>query len=255
MASLGLPDGIRACLFDLDGVLTRTARLHARAWKEMFDEFLLRWSSGGGEPFTPFDDDRDYAEYVDGRPRRDGTRTFLASRGIVLPEGQPDDPPGVPTVHGLSNRKNEAVLRCIREGGVQVYPGSLAYLRAVTRAGLCTAVVSSSANTLDVLRVTGLEPLFDVRIDGVIAGQRHLAGKPAPDTFLAGAAAMGVTAGESAVFEDALAGVEAGHGGGFALVVGVDRVGQAEALLRHGADIVVQDLADLLTGADTGGRG
>jgi beta-phosphoglucomutase family hydrolase len=259
---LGLPDRVRACLFDLDGVLTRTAVVHARAWKDTFDAFLVTWSGRHGRPFVPFDLDQDYGRYVDGRPRLDGTRTFLASRGIELPEGTPDDLPGTPTVYGLSNAKNAEVLRRIREDGVEVYPDSLTFLHAVRGAGLATAVVSSSANTADVLHVTGLTALFDARIDGVVAGRRHLAGKPAPDTFLAGAAELGVGAGEAAVFEDALAGVEAGHAGGFALVVGVDRVGHGDALREHGADVVVTDLTQLLpvgarppTGTGTGDPG
>jgi beta-phosphoglucomutase family hydrolase len=243
----GLPDGVRACLFDLDGVITQTAVVHARAWKDMFDAFLRQWSTDHGIPFVPFDLDRDYGPYVDGRPRQDGTCTFLESRGIRLPEGGPDDPPGTATVQGLSRAKNDLVLRRIREDGVEVYPGSVTFLKAVRAAGMATAVVSSSANTADVLHVTGLGPLFDARIDGVIAQQRHLAGKPAPDTFLAGAAAVGVPARNAAVFEDAIAGVEAGQAGGFALVVGVDRVGHADALRAHGAGVVVRDLAELLT--------
>jgi beta-phosphoglucomutase family hydrolase len=244
--TLGLPSHVRACLFDLDGVLTRTAVVHARAWKGMFDAFLESWSAGHGQPFVPFDLDRDYGSYVDGRPRLDGTRTFLASRGIELPEGTPQDLPGVPTVQGLSNAKNVEVLRRIRSDGVEVYPDSLAYLRAVRAAGLATAVVSSSANTADVLHVTGLTELFDARIDGDVAQQRHLAGKPAPDTFLAGAAELGTDAAGAVVFEDALAGVEAGRAGRFALVVGVDRVGHAEALREHGADVVVTELTQLV---------
>lgn len=243
---LGLPGGVRACLFDLDGVLTRTAVVHARAWKDTFDAFLRDWYARRGQPFVAFDLDRDYGSYVDGRPRLDGTRTFLAARGIELPEGMPDDPPGTPTVHGLSNAKNVEILRRIRTDGVEVYPDALAYLRAVGSAGVARAVVSSSANTADVLRVTGLAASFDARIDGVVAEQRNLAGKPAPDTFLAGAAELGVGPGQAAVFEDALAGVEAGRAGGFALVVGVDRVGHGDALREHGADRVVTELTQLL---------
>lgn len=243
-----LPDGVRACLFDLDGVITQTAVVHARAWKEMFDAFLTSWSRGQGRPFVPFDLDVDYPEYVDGRQRLDGTRAFLASRGIDLPEGTPDDPPGTATVQGLSNAKNDLVLRRIRTDGVEVYPGSVTFLHAVRAAGLATAVVSSSANTLDVLTVTGLTGLFDARVDGVVARQRQLAGKPAPDTFLAGAAELGVTPAQAAVFEDALAGVEAGRAGRFAVVIGVDRVGHGhgDELRQHGADVVVTDLDQLI---------
>jgi beta-phosphoglucomutase family hydrolase len=243
---LGLPSGVTACLFDLDGVLTRTATVHAAAWKHMFDEFLREWSTRTGQPFVPFDAGDDYDTYVDGRPRLEGTRSFLQSRGIELPEGSPDDPPDALTVHGLSNRKNELVLRMLRESGVEVYEGSVRYVQAVRDAGLGTAVVSASANAAEVLDAAGISHLFDARIDGIVAAERHLAGKPAPDTFLAGAAALGVGPDGAAVFEDALAGVAAGRAGGFALVVGVDRVGQAEDLRGRGADIVVADLSELL---------
>jgi len=242
---LGLPDGIRGCLFDLDGVLTQTAKVHAAAWKEMFDGYLRERSQRTGEPFVPFDPVADYDEYVDGKPRADGTRSFLESRGITLPEGQDDDPPGAETVHGLGNRKNVLVLRKIREDGVEAYPGSVRYVRAVKAAGLPRAVVSSSANARDVLAAAGIDDLFDARIDGVVAKREHLRGKPAPDTFLAGALALGLKPTAATVFEDALAGVAAGRAGGFGFVVGVDRVGQAEALKQHGADIVVTDLAEL----------
>jgi beta-phosphoglucomutase family hydrolase len=241
----GLPDAVRACLFDLDGVLTRTAELHAAAWKQMFDEYLRRRAAANGEEFQAFDDVADYDEYVDGKPRYDGVRSFLASRGITLPEGGPDDQPDAETVHGLGNRKNDLVLRLIRERGVRTYDGSVRYVRAVREAGMRTAVVSSSANCRDVLQAAGIEDLFDARIDGVVAAEEHLRGKPAPDTFLAGARAVGASPGEAAVFEDALAGVEAGRAGGFACVVGVDRAGQADALRAHGADVVVRDLSEL----------
>ena len=241
----GLPSDVRGCLFDLDGVLTRTASVHARAWKEMFDEFLREESTRTGvtlPEFTP----TDYERYVDGRPRRDGTRAFLASRGFELPEGTPDDPPGAPTVHGLSNKKNERVLHLLDEGGVEVFEGSVRYVRAVRAAGLRTAVVSSSANTAQVLAAAGIADLFEARIDGVVAAERGIPGKPAPDTFVAGAAELGLTVGDAAVFEDALAGVAAGKAGGFRFVVGVDRAGQAEELREQGADVVVGDLSELL---------
>ena len=245
---MGLPDSVRACLFDLDGVLTRTATVHAAAWKQMFDAFLQQHAARTGQAFVPFDPVGDYAAYVDGMPRADGVRTFLASRGITLPEGKPDDPPSSETVAGLGNRKNELVLRLIEESGVEVYEGSVRYVRAVREAGLARAVVSSSANTLAILGTAGLSDLFDVRIDGVVAAERGLAGKPAPDTFLAAARDLGVTPGAAAVFEDALAGVEAGAAGGFGYVVGVDRIGQAPALRERGAHVVVGDLAELLGG-------
>jgi beta-phosphoglucomutase family hydrolase len=243
---LGLPDGIRGCLFDLDGVLTQTAKVHDAAWTQMFDDFLRERASQSGQPFMPFDPGHDYDEYVDGKPRADGTRSFLASRGIELPEGGPDDPPDAQTVNGLGNRKNVLLLEMIRTQGVEPYEGSVRYVRAVRDAGLRRAVVSSSANCHDVLVAAGIDDLFEVRIDGVVARREHLRGKPAPDTFLAGARALGLEPAEAAVYEDALAGVEAGRAGHFGFVVGVDRVGQAEALKAHGADIVVEDLAELL---------
>jgi beta-phosphoglucomutase family hydrolase len=242
---LGLPSEVEACLFDLDGVLTRTATVHAAAWKEMFDEFLRGHAERTGAPFVPFDS-TDYDRYVDGRPRLDGTRAFLASRGIDLPEGSPSDPDDASTVNGLSNRKNQLVLQRLAEGKVEVFDGSVSYVRAVRAAGLRTAVVSSSANTAQVLEVTGIADLFDVRIDGVVAQERGLAGKPAPDTFLAAAEDLGAPPDQAAVFEDALAGVAAGRAGMFAFVVGVDRVGQADELLQHGADVVVRDLSELM---------
>lgn len=242
---LGIPDSTRACLFDLDGVLTSTAAVHAAAWKEMFDSYLRRRAGRTGEAFAPFTL-RDYDAHVDGRPRADGTRAFLASRGVTLPEGRPDDPPEAETVHGLGNAKNAIVLRRIAEGGANPYPGSVAYLRAARDAGLARAVVSASANCRQVLAAAGLGGFADVVVDGLAAARDHLAGKPAPDTYLAAARALGVPPGQCAVFEDARAGVAAGRAGGFGWVVGVDRVGQAEALRAEGADVVVADLSDLL---------
>ena len=241
---LGLPDGITACLFDLDGVLTRTATVHAAAWKEMFDEYLRRRADETGEPFVPFDIHADYGRYVDGKKRADGVRSFLASRGITLPEGAGTDPPSVATVHGLGNRKNDLVLAKMA-AGVEVYPGSVGYVKAVRDAGLRRAVVSSSANTRAVLKVTGLEDLFDEVVDGLTAERESLAGKPEPDMFLFAARCLGVPASDAAVFEDALAGVAAGRAGKFGFVVGVDRVGQRQALHDHGADVVVGDLGEL----------
>lgn len=240
---LGLPDDIRACLFDLDGVLTDTAAVHNRAWKHTFDAFLRQRD---GQDFVPFDPDGDYNTYVDGKPRYDGVRDFLASRGIELPEGDPDDDPGASTVHGVGNRKNELLLERIETDGVVVYDGSRRYLQAAREAGLRIAVVSSSANTEQVLQVTGLQEFVEARVDGVTARQRDLPGKPAPDTFLAAADDLGVDAAHAAVFEDALSGVAAGRAGGFGVVVGVDRVGQAAALRDAGADIVVRDLQELV---------
>ncbi|MEZ3178046.1 beta-phosphoglucomutase family hydrolase [Streptomyces pimonensis] len=244
MTDLGLPVGVLACLLDLDGVVTKTAVVHAAAWRETFDAFLRERDGAAFRPFT----DADYDEYVDGRPRADGVRAFLASRSVELPEGGPGDPPGARTVHGLGNRKNELLLARIRTGGVEAYDGTLRYLAAVRARGLRTAIVSSSANCRDVLRSIGAEDLFDVRIDGVVAAERGLPGKPEPDTFLAAAADLGVEPSRAAVFEDALAGMDAGRAGQFGYVVGVDRVGRADALYAHGADRVVTDLAELGSG-------
>lgn len=243
--TLGLPDGITTCLFDLDGVLTDTASVHRTAWKAMFDAYLR---DRDGEGFVPFDTDRDYTHYVDGKPREDGVRDFLASRGITLPEGTRDDAPGAATVRGLGNRKNEQVQQVIARDGVRVYEGSRTYLEATKKAGLHRIVVSSSANTEMVLRVTGLDRLVEGRVDGVTLARSNIKGKPAPDSFLAGAALVGADPAQAAVFEDALSGVEAGRAGHFGYVVGIDRVGHAEALRKHGADVVVEDLADLLSG-------
>lgn len=243
MTTLGLPDPVRACLFDLDGVLTQTATVHAAAWKETFDAFLAQRDGPG---FRPFDPVADYDAYVDGMPRADGVRSFLASRGIRLPEGGDDDPPDADTVHGIGNRKNALVLEKIKELGVAAFPGSVRYVEAVRAAGLRRAVVSSSANCREVLTAAGIADLFEVRIDGVVAKEQHLPGKPHPDTFLAAARALGVAPGQAAVFEDALAGMEAGRSGNFGFVIGVDRVGQADALREHGADVVVRNLAELL---------
>ncbi|WP_306837281.1 HAD family hydrolase [Catenuloplanes nepalensis] len=247
---LGLPPHVTTCLFDLDGVLTQTALVHNAAWKETFDAYLSRRAATEGIPFVPFDSGPDYLKYVDGRQRADGVRMFLASRGIVLPEGTPDDAVDAETVNGIGNRKNVLVLKYIAEGKVLVYDGSVTYLHAVRDAGMRTAVVSASANCRDVLRAAGIEDLLEVRVDGVVARAEGLPGKPAPDTFLAAAKKLGVDPANAAVFEDALAGVEAGRAGGFGFVVGVDRVGHADALRDHGADIVVSDLAELLDGGE-----
>jgi len=243
---LGLPGQVKACLFDLDGVLTDTAAVHAAAWKEMFDDFLRTAAATAGTEFVPFDAHAEYDAHVDGKPRADGVRDFLTSRGIKLPEGDPDDPPGTQTINGLGNQKNVAVLRRIRDDGVRVFEGSRRYLEAAKAAGLRRVVVSSSANTGEVLEVTGLAALVEHRIDGVTIRETGLRGKPAPDTFLAAAKWCGVEPSEAVVFEDALAGVAAGRAGAFGYVVGVDRVGQADQLKLHGADVVVTDLAQLI---------
>jgi beta-phosphoglucomutase family hydrolase len=238
---LGLPDDVTACLFDLDGVLTKTATVHAAAWKRTFDEFLQ-----GREGQAPFDEEHDYTAYVDGKPRLDGVRSFLGSRGITLPEGSEDDPPDAETVHGLGTRKNDLVNEVLEQQGVEVYEGSVRFVRAARDAGLHRAVGSSSSNTDAVLRSAGIADLFEGVVDGVVAQREHLRGKPEPDTFLAGARAVGVEPRQAVVFEDALAGVEAGRAGGFGFVVGVNRHGAAGALREHGADLVVDDLAQLL---------
>jgi beta-phosphoglucomutase family hydrolase len=242
---LGLPDHVTACLFDLDGVLTPTAVIHNKAWTKTFDEFLREHHPDQ----RPFDPVHDYNDFVDGKPREAGVRDFLASRGITLPEGTPDDPPDKLTVNGLGNRKNMLLLELLREGGLKPYPGSVRYLQAAKDAGLRRAVVSSSANTQQVITSTGLDKLLEARVDGVTIRERGLKGKPAPDTFLEAARELGVAPEHAAVFEDALAGVAAGRAGGFH-VVGVDRVGgdHAEDLRRSGADVVVRDLAELLEG-------
>jgi beta-phosphoglucomutase family hydrolase len=245
-ATLGLPEQIEACLFDLDGVLTDTASVHRTAWKAMFDEYLKARAQRTGDTFVPFDDAADYQNYVDGKKREDGVRSFLDSRGITLPDGDDDDDPSVETISGLGNRKNELFLHTVHTDGVKVFEGSRRYLEAVAAAGLGVAVVSSSANTREVLDVTGLAPYVQVRVDGVTMAQEGIAGKPAPDSFLRAAALLDVRPDRAAVFEDAVAGVEAGHAGHFGAVIGVDRVDHAEALRRNGADSVVTDLADLM---------
>lgn len=239
---IGLPDTITACLFDLDGVLTGTAALHREAWKATFDEFLRARDGDGFQPFT----EQDYTAYVDGLPRADGVRTFLRSREIELPEGSPDDPVDAATVRGVGNRKNERVLRLISERGVDPFPGSLAYLRAAQQANLLIGVVTSSANAASVLDAAGITQFVSARIDGIVVRENNLRGKPEPDSFLAGARELGTSPEHTAVFEDALAGVRAGKAGGFGFVVGVNRADQAEQLRANGADVVVDDLADLL---------
>ena len=243
---LGLPDDVHACLFDLDGVLTDTASVHRKAWKSMFDDFLRARAERDGDQFRPFDVDGDYGTYVDGKKREDGVRSFLESRGITLPDGHPDDDPGAETVNGLGNRKNALFLEVLHGEGVEVFEGSRRYLEAVHAAGLAVAVVSSSANTRQVLEITGLDRFAGQLVDAITMRDEHIAGKPAPDSYLRGAELLGVPPGAAAVFEDAIAGVQAGRAGHFGVVIGVDRVGHAEALRRNGADVVVKDLADLL---------
>jgi beta-phosphoglucomutase family hydrolase len=237
---LGLPEQITACLFDLDGVLTDTASVHKKAWKTMFDDFLSH--RDGERSFT----DADYREYVDGKTRDDGVRSFLASRGIELPDGAPDDKGHAATVHGLANRKNDLFQDRLHQDGVTVFDGSRRYLQAVADAGLAIAVVSSSANTQEVLDVADLTKFVDCRVDGNTIRTEHLAGKPAPDSYLRAAQLLGVAPDAAAVFEDAISGVQAGRAGGFGVVVGVDRHRDPEALRRNGADVVVADLSELL---------
>ncbi|HEY7145949.1 MAG TPA: beta-phosphoglucomutase family hydrolase [Streptosporangiaceae bacterium] len=247
-----MPDTIRACLFDLDGVLTKTDVVHAAAWQEMFDSYLRQRATRTDQRFTPFDLVTDYGRYLDGRPRVAGVRSFLASRAITLPEGGPDDSPdqspGTETVHGLGNRKNALLRRRIAADGVIAYPGSVRYLRAAAAAGLHRAVVSSSANCRAVLAAAGLDGDFEVIVDAQAAQREQLRGKPAPDTYLFAASALGAAPGAAAVFEDAQAGVAAGKAGKFGYVVGIDRIGQADVLRAEGADTVVTDLDELLDG-------
>ena len=242
-----------AVLFDLDGVLTATARLHASSWKRMFDDYLRGRASARGEPFHPFEMPRDYARFVDGRPRYDGVRTFLGSRGITLDDGVPDDAPGVETVCGLGNRKNAMFTDLLASEGVEVYDGSLAVVRHLLRNGVRTAVVSSSRSCQAILHAAGLADLFELRVDGQVAARQGLAGKPAPDTFVYAARVLGVSPSRAVVVEDAIAGVEAGRAGGFGLVVAIDRIGETAALARAGADHVVSDLGDTLRNGEEAG--
>jgi beta-phosphoglucomutase family hydrolase len=234
-----------AVLFDMDGVLTDTARIHEESWKKMFDAFLKHRAKATGEPFRPFEME-DYELDVDGRPRYDGVRDFLKSRGIELPEGIPDDPPDRETVCGLGNRKNEMVIEVITDLGVEAYPGSVALLRYVRDHGLRTAVVSASANCAAVLDKAKIADLFEARVDGIVLEERHLRGKPEPDSFLEAARILGVQPTRAVVFEDAISGVQAGHAGAFGLVVGVSRKDDHDALAANGADLVVHDLAELI---------
>ena len=247
MAEIDLPPSIRGLLFDMDGVLTDTARVHAQAWKETFDDVLSRRPEAPGENHAPFRLPEDYEAWVDGKPREDGVRDFLRSRGITLPEGEPGDAPGDATVRAVGNAKNRRLLELLRTKGVDVFPGSARFLHAARDHGLQTAVVSSSANAEEALRAAGILDQFDARVDGTVIAREHLRGKPAPDSFLRAAELLGLEPEAGAVFEDAQAGVQAGRAGGFGRVVGVDRGGNAEALRAHGADVVVRDLAELLS--------
>lgn len=244
---LGLNAEIRVCLFDMDGVLTKTATVHATAWKQTFDALLRSRAARDSQPFEPFDDVRDYEQYVDGKPRADGVRSFLLSRGIDLPEGGADDPITAETVQGVGNAKNEAFNALLQSQGVERYEGSVRYVKAARAAGLRTAVVTSSANCDAVLAAADMADLFDTTFDGNDLNEQKLRGKPAPDSYLAAARTLDASAAQAAVFDDAQAGVQAGRAGSFGRVVGVDRLGQSDALFAHGADLVVQDLDQLLT--------
>jgi beta-phosphoglucomutase family hydrolase len=239
-------DQFDAVLFDLDGVLTDTARLHTEAWKRTFDEFLRRRAEATGEPFRPFDPGADYLRYVDGRPRFDGVRDFLRSREIDLPEGPDEAAPGFDTVRAVGNQKNELVNELFESRGVEAFPGSVALVRQLRTAGLRTGVVTSSGNCEAVLAAAKIQDLFEVKVDADLAARKQLAGKPAPDTFLEAARALGSEPGRSVVVEDAISGVQAGRSGGFGLVIGVARKGNADALRESGADVVVSDLAELV---------
>jgi len=239
-------DDYDAVLLDLDGVITDTANLHAACWKQMFDEYLQKRAAERGEPFRPFELATDYRLYVDGKPRFDGVRDFLTSRGIQLPEGSSDDPPQAETVGGLGNRKNDLVNIIIEERGVEPYKGSVKFIHQLRRQGFQIAVVTSSQNCEAVLKAAGLDAFFDVRVDGNTIRAQHLAGKPAPDTFLVAAKLLGVEPTRTVVIEDAISGVQAGSNGNFGLVIGVARKGNADELQRNGAHLVVKDLGELI---------
>ena len=235
-----------AVLFDLDGVLTDTAKVHAASWKKMFDDFLKQRAEKMKEPFRPFDIATDYKLYVDGKLRYDGVRSFLESRGIQLPFGDPDAPSNTETIIGLGNLKDALVKEIIRTEGVEVYEGSVTLTRMLREQGMKIAVVSASKNCQAALQAAGIEELFDIRVDGEVADRLKLPGKPAPDTFLEAAKELGVEPERAVVVEDAISGVQAGRNGGFGLVIGVDRKGDADALMKNGAHIVVNDLSELI---------
>jgi len=235
-----------AVLLDLDGVITDTASIHAACWKQMFDEYLQQRATHRGETFRPFDISTDYRLYVDGKPRFDGVRDFLTSRNIQLPEGSPEDPPQAETVGGLGNRKNDLVNKIIEDKGVEPYEGSVKLLHQLRSQGFKLAIVTSSQNCTVVLKATNLDHFFDVQVDGNTVHAQHLAGKPAPDTFLMGAKLLGIDPARAIVIEDAISGVEAGRAGNFGLVIGVARKGNADELRCHGAHLVVNDLKELV---------
>jgi alpha,alpha-trehalose phosphorylase len=233
-----------AVLFDLDGVLTDTASVHAACWKKTFDDFLRAWSGRNHEAFHPFSME-DYMRFVDGKPRNDGSRSFLHSRGIHLPEGTPESKPDEESVYGLSNRKDMLLEQAVRAGKAKAYPGSIAFLHWVRSSGMKTAVVSSSRHCAEILQTAGIVEMFDAQVDGAELERLHLPGKPAPDTYLHAARLLAAVPKRAVVVEDAIAGVQAGRAGGFGLVVGVDHTGSAERLRGNGADVVVSDLREL----------
>jgi beta-phosphoglucomutase family hydrolase len=239
-------DRYNAVLFDLDGVITNTANLHAACWKQMFDEYLKRHAAQSGEAFRPFDLDTDYRLYVDGKTRSDGVRDFLNSRGIKVPEGSPEDPPQAETVSGLGNRKNDLVNKIVEDIGVEPYEGSVRLIQHLRLHEFKIAVVTSSQNCKAVLTAAGLDSFFEVQVDGNMISAERLAGKPAPDTYLMAAKLLGVEPARAVVIEDAISGVRAGSNGSFGLVIGVARKGNAEELRHHGAHLVVNDLGELI---------
>jgi beta-phosphoglucomutase family hydrolase len=241
------PDRFDAVLFDLDGVLTATAKLHAACWKQAFDEFLKKRAGQKGEPFRPFELQADYEDYVDGKPRYDGVQSFLESRGIKLPWGDPDDPPDKDTVCGLGNRKNDLFNQKLKSGGVEVFQGTIDWIHQLRQSGIKTAVVSSSKHCRSIIEAAGIADQFEARVDGNVSDDLKLKGKPAPDTYLKAAEMLGVKPQRAVVVEDALAGVESGRNGGFGMVIGVDRKGDADALRKHGANVVVRDLKEMLS--------
>src|SRR5262245_16504242 len=241
------PDRFDAVLFDMDGVLTSTAKIHSSCWKTTFDDFLRHRAAQKKEAFRPFEIATDYKRYVDGKLRYEGVRSFLASRDIALAEGTPEDPPAAETVCGLGNRKDDLVKAAIAQGKVESYPGSVELVRRLREQGIRTAVVSSSNNCEEVLRAAGILDLFELWVDGVVASKLGLPGKPAPDPFLEAVRMLGVCPARAVVVEDAIAGIQAARAGGFGLIVGVDRGESSDALRTEGAHVVVTDLAELLT--------
>lgn len=239
------PDKFDAVLFDLDGVITDTARMHAACWKVMFNTYLKRRAEKSGEEFISFEIDTDYLEYVDGKPRYDGVRDFLASRDIVLEEGTPDSPATEESVCGLGNRKNELVNLRIQMHGINVFQSSVDFVDYIISSGLKTAIVSSSANSRTILKTAEIIDLFPVIVDGVTAKEKNLGGKPSPDMFLHAAEELGVEPGRCVVIEDAISGVQAGRNGNFGLVIGIARKENKEELIENGADIVLNDLGDI----------